>query len=377
MMNKSNKTRIAFIIGTLNIGGTERHLLNLLNNLDRNKYSIDLHLISEKGKLFDQLDSYVRVFAPNKTISYKLYHLVNFIRTLIRIKITNPQIIHCFLPHAYLFGGFIGYLLKNNNVIMSRRSLNYYQENYKFIPVRQLEKFLHKKSRYILVNSKAVYKDITNEGVPKSKIKLIYNGVIENKRKLLPVNKIKKGMGLSLGKKFIFTCVANLIPYKNQLLILKAASLLRKVNNNFVVLLVGSGDLNYKNFLINEMNQRGLQKHIIFIEQTKNIENFFSITDVGISSSKEEGFSNSVLEFLHFKKPVIATSVGGTIDVINSNNGILIDSDNHDQLFAAMQKLIENKSELVRLGIGAKKDIKKYSFIKMIKEYEKVYDKIF
>ena len=41
---ESKKIRIAFIIGTLNIGGTERHLLNLINNLDRRKYNIDLHL---------------------------------------------------------------------------------------------------------------------------------------------------------------------------------------------------------------------------------------------------------------------------------------------------------------------------------------------
>ena len=86
-----------------------------------------------------------------------------------------------------------------------------------------------------------------------------------------------------------------------------------------------------------------------------NIEDYYLITDVGISSSQQEGFSNSVLEFLHFKKPVIATDVGGNVDIINSQNGILIEDNNHDQLFAAMRKLIVNKKEVERLGRRCKK----------------------
>ena len=109
------KSRIAFLIGTLNIGGTEKHLVNLINSLDRKKYNIDLHLLNEKGMLFNQLDSFVRVFSPKETIKSKFNHLVNFIFTYARIKATNPKIIHCFLPQSYIFGGIIGFLLKNKN----------------------------------------------------------------------------------------------------------------------------------------------------------------------------------------------------------------------------------------------------------------------
>lgn len=373
---ESKKIRIAFIIGTLNIGGTERHLLNLINNLDRRKYNIDLHLLNEKGKLFDQLDRFVRVFSPKGVIKNKLYHLINFIFTFVRIKVTNPQIIHCFLPQSYIFGGIIGFLLKHKNVIMSRRSLNLYHNNYKYLPIRQIEKFLHKKSRYILVNSKAVHKNIVDEGAPESRIKLIYNGVLKSERKLLSLENTRKKLGLSFSKKTFFSCIANLIPYKNQLLIIKAASLLKKVNDNFIVLLIGSGEKSYKKFLKAEVSKRRLTKHIVFIEQTINIEDYYLITDVGISSSKQEGFSNSILEFLNFKKPVIATNVGGNVDIINSQNGILIEDNNHDQLFAAMRKLITNKKEIVRLGRGAKKEIEKYSFAKMLRKYEQTYDEI-
>ena len=54
---------------------------------------------------------------------------------------------------------------------MSRRSLNTYQRKYKIIPLRKIEKFLHKYSNIILANSKAVYTELIEEGV-KEEIKI-------------------------------------------------------------------------------------------------------------------------------------------------------------------------------------------------------------
>ena len=300
---------------------------------------------------------------------------MNFFKTLIRIKFTNPKIIHCFLPQSYIFGGLIGLLLKKN-VIMSRRSLNLYQEKYKFIPVKKIEKFLHKHSKFIIGNSKAVYNDLIQEGVDRNKLKTIYNGVIKNDYKIFNANKIKKSISSDLGNKFIFSSIANLIPYKNQMLIIKAAEKLKSVTNEFRVLLVGSGEDYYKKRLKLEIVKRKLKKNFIFIDQTYDIEKFYYLTDVGISSSTQEGFSNTILEFLNFGKPVIATKVGGNVEVINKTNGILIENDNPNELFLAMKRMIENKKDLKSLQEGAKKEIKKYNFEKMVKEYEKIYDKI-
>ena len=68
--------------------------------------------------------------------------------------------------------------------------------------------------------------------------------------------------------------------------------------------------------------------------------------------------------------------MGGNVDIINQKNGILIENNNQDQLFAAMKKLISNKKEIARLGRGAEKDIKKYTFAGMVKKYERIYDEI-
>ena len=106
--------------------------------------------------------------------------------------------------------------------------------------------------------------------------------------------------------------------------------------------------------------------------EIENIHKFFSLCDVGISSSKEEGFSNTVLEFLNYEKPVIATKVGGNAELINNKNGKLIESDNDKEMFEAM-KCFMKKKNLKNYKENAKKVASKFTLKRMIDEYQKIY----
>ena len=371
---KNKKIRISFIIGSLNLGGTEKHLLSLINNLDRKIFNIDLFLLNEEGTLFNELNGFTRVVKPKQPIFTKFEHIINFFRVLYYINIFKPKIIHCFLPQSYIFGGLIGWILKHKNIIMSRRSLNNYQKKYKFIPITSIEKFLHSKIKYALGNSKAVINQLKEEGVTSNKLKLIYNGILTKNEKSKVNSKDYKG--LKKTNTLIFSVIANLIPYKNHTMVIKAAEKLLKETNNFKILFVGSGSVNYSNSLKAKIEQSNLTNNIIFKKQSLEIDDYFKITDVGISSSDEEGFSNSIIEYLHFGKPVIATKVGGNLDVINNKNGFLIDKNNHDQLYKAMKYFLFNKHKIRQLSAQAIKDSKKYNFKKMIDQYTKLYTNI-
>ena len=209
---------------------------------------------------------------------------------------------------------------------MSRRSLNNYQQKFR-IPVRKIESYLHKFTSLILTNSEVVKKQVIQEGADKNKIKVIYNGITADNKKLnkTQISNVKDDLNIN-NKHFIFSCVANFIPYKNHLLIIRASEILLKYNNKFKVLFIGGGDnFKYIEILKKEIVKRNLSKNILFIpQQSENIYKFFQISDVGISSSTEEGFSNSIIEFLFYGVPVIATNVGGNAEAINSNCGILI-----------------------------------------------------
>ena len=227
--NTFKKIHISFFIGSLGIGGTEKQLLNLINSLDKKKFKIDLYLLmKEKGDLFVDLDSSVRVFLPKFKFESILSHFLNFIVNYFRIKKTRPEIIHCFLPLAYLMGGLVGFFNNHQNIIMSRRSLNHYQRKFRFFPIKRIELFLHKKIKLIIANAHAVKKDLIEEGAPKEKLRVIYNGFINTKYKQKESRgKLKESLAIKKNS-FIFLVLANLIPYKNHKLIIGAADLLRK-----------------------------------------------------------------------------------------------------------------------------------------------------
>ncbi len=372
------KIHISFFIGSLGIGGTEKQLLNLINSLDKKKFKIDLYLLmKEKGDLYVDLDSSVRVFLPKYKFESILSHFLNFIVNYFRISKTRPEIIHCFLPLAYLMGGLIGILNNHQNIIMSRRSLNDYQKRFKFFPVRRIELFLHKKIKLIIANSNAVKKNLIDEGAPKEKLRVIYNGFINTKYNHKESRaKLKESLAIKRNS-FVFLVLANLIPYKNHKLVIRAADLLRKLTKkNFKIIFLGSGQRKYKLSLKNMIKERGVEDHFIFKNSTKKINNFLKITDVGISSSLEEGLSNSLIEFISLGIPTIATKVGGNSEITNNRNGFLIESNNEEQLMKAMKSFMLDKKLQNKKSLISKNDSKKFSLNKMVENHIALYKEL-
>ena len=70
------------------------------------------------------------------------------------------------------------------------------------------------------------------------------------------------------------------------------------------------------------------RKKIDFIKKTIKISKFLENSDIGILTSNEEGLSNSILEYMSYGLPVLATKVGGNVEqVFNNKNGFLVGKD--------------------------------------------------
>ena len=180
-----NKKKIRIIIGSLNVGGTENQLLKIINYLAKKNWEIELITLKEKGILAKYLNKKIKINNLNTRVSFKIIKFFEITFKLFKIFKKNPHTLtHFFLPQAYILG-MISSCIANSKckLIMSRRSLNFYQN--KIIFCQTIEKFLHKKVNKILVNSKAIKKQLINEeNVFKDKIKIIYNGIeVKNNKK--------------------------------------------------------------------------------------------------------------------------------------------------------------------------------------------------
>lgn len=121
--------------------------------------------------------------------------------------------------------------------------------------------------------------------------------------------------------KHIIGTTAALVPHKDPLTMVEAIKNLLELRNDFVFLHFGTGDLD--GAVREKIKEYGLQevyKQLGFVEDA---EDFFSVFEVFVMSSEEEGLGSSVLDAFLYKVPVVSTDAGGLADLIADGRGIL------------------------------------------------------
>lgn len=134
---------ILFYIGDLGGGGAERVMLNLLQNLDRNKYQLTLLLHSEKGAFYKKIPSDIqKVIVCWKTgkihFLYRIYQLGNAIKKL------NPDLVVSFRTASNIAVSRAKFLTRFRAGIILREGTNTIswlkiKTKSFFLPIRKLE----------------------------------------------------------------------------------------------------------------------------------------------------------------------------------------------------------------------------------------------
>src|SRR5262245_38978774 len=164
---------ILVVIGDLDLGGTENHLLRVLPALARNGLKPVVYTLTHRASLAPRLrDAGVEVILPPAARLRDLHPRLGDILTLPLatgklwrlIRQRRPDIVHLFLPAAYLLGGTCALLAGRAAVVMSRRGLNAYQRKHPVLA--WVERRLHRHVAVGLANSRAVLAQLAEEGVP-------------------------------------------------------------------------------------------------------------------------------------------------------------------------------------------------------------------
>ena len=163
--------QVLVVIGQLDRGGTENHLLSVLPKLAEHGITVEVFALRRGGVLEQPLS---QAGVPVRGVPSWMRGPLGLVVSTIALYFTylkyRPSIVHFFLPHAYFLGGISSLLAGQQSRIMSRRSLNNYQQRAPFlIPI---ERWLHRKMDVILGNSRAVVEQISDEGVATDKIQL-------------------------------------------------------------------------------------------------------------------------------------------------------------------------------------------------------------
>jgi len=201
-------------------------------------------------------------------------------------------------------------------------------------------------------NAEAVKRHLVMKGVPAEKIAVIYYG-FDISRVTPPAglgrDEMLEAVGLAraLSARRFVTIVANLrTDVKDHPMFLRAARRVRAEVPEAAFLIAGEGELTDEiRALAGEL---GLAQDVFFLGRCERMAELLAVSDVCVLSSKSEGFSNSILEYMAAARPVVVTDVGGAREaVLEGESGYIVNSGD-DQAMAERIKGLLREPERAR-----------------------------
>ncbi|ACI17095.1 glycosyl transferase family 1 [Coprothermobacter proteolyticus DSM 5265] len=180
----------------------------------------------------------------------------------------------------------------------------------------------------------------------------------------------RKELGISELSTVLIT-VAELIPRKNHIQVLKALSKLNKTNFHYLV--VGNGESEQQ--LKKAVNELMLQDKVSFLGFRRDVAELMASSDIFILTSRHEGLTRALMEAMAVGLPIIATDVRGNRDLVKSGeNGYLVPLDDAEQTAIAIERLINSGNLRRSMGEKSKELVKQYDLQNIIPQMEEIYD---
>jgi glycosyltransferase involved in cell wall biosynthesis len=339
--------RILFFIDSLRSGGKERRLVELLKGF---KLVPDLEF---EVVVMSNDVHYTEVLDLNVTIHYLLRKRKKDVSAFIKFykicKVYNPDIVHCWDSMTAIYAILACKLLKiklvNGMIASAPAKYNIFHKYW----IRNRIAFYF--SDIIISNSKA---GLTAYNAPKNKSAFIYNGFnFERINNLVASDLTRKELNITT--KYVIGMVASFSEFKDYKTYLSAAEMLLSQRNDITFLAVGSDtDCDSIRSLINNR----YADHFRLLGKKTDIESLIHCMDICVLSTFTEGISNSILEYMALAKPVIATSGGGTNEIVeDGKTGFLISQKSQKELAGKIEFLLNNPDSCIKMGQAGKKRI--------------------
>jgi glycosyltransferase involved in cell wall biosynthesis len=371
---------VAYVIPSLEIGGTETQLVRLINSLDRQRFLPTLICPFGAGPLRSRLDGGVEVTSPSlprlsrlsrREAATTAFRAVAAIRGhLVRHR---PDIVHGYLMTSYALGAMAARTVGTRVVIGSRRGLDTARRR----PSRGLRLIARSANHmidYHLCNSEAVRQlAIADEGIPISKSGVIYNGIDAPDAANRPELPKEWGLSESDGRAAM---VANFHSYKRHADVLEAVTSIVRQRPRFKLVLFGDGAERASiERLIAESN---IQNNVVLAGARLDAADLLSGFDLSVLASSRESFPNALMESMARGVPVVATKVGGVPELVRDGvDGTLVEPEHPEQLAAAMVAMLDAPDLRRRMGEAGRERIRQeFSVEAMTTQTEDLYVKL-
>ncbi len=367
------KKRILQLTGSFHQGGSERQAVSLASMLRHDgEFEVHLAALSSEGPLGD--DAVAAGFADIAEFPLTSFYDIGFLRQVKNcakyLRENKIDLIHTHDFYTNVFGITAATYAGLNARVASKRETDGMRSTAQDF----IEGIAFGRAPAIVANSTAVKEYLMGRGIAVAKISVIYNGLDVEKFENAAADGIREPYGLPSNVSIV-TLVANLRhDVKNIPMLMRAAKLLGDTKAHFVI--AGEGEL--MNHLKAQAVDLGITERIHFIGRCTDVPSLLAASDICVLTSKAEGFSNSILEYMAAGKPVVATNVGGAAEVItDGSTGYIVESDDDATLAERLSQLIENKALAMRFGAEGKRVVgERFSLTRQLNETKDLYNSL-
>jgi glycosyltransferase involved in cell wall biosynthesis len=372
------KPNVLFIIDSFEQGGSERQALQLLRQLHTSgQCRVYLACLQDRGSLRAEADQ----LGLGEIHEYALtsFYDLNFARQIRRvvrfIKEKKIDVVHTHCFYTNIFGMTGGFLCRVPARVTSKGET----DGFRTPMQKRAERAAFRMAHRVIANCHVVENQLIKEGVDPAKIIQHYNGLDMERLKVLPGLRKEEALAafsLPADRRYI-SIVANLHnPVKDHPMFLRAAARVRARVPDAGFAIAGEGEL--MEDLQTLVSELGIEKDVFFIGRCDNVANLLFASDIGVLSSKAEGFANAILEYMAGGLPVVATDVGGAREAIaEDKTGYVVPSGDDKTMAARIIDLLNSPERARAMGDRGKLIVaEKFSCDRHLQNTLELYDEL-
>ena len=348
--------KILMIIPSLGAGGAERVLSSLANDWAINKEcKLEIALLTDTPDFYE-IDDRIKVHrlnykggSANKIIKIiKIIKLVSELKSLINF--TSPDVCLSFTRESNIIT-LLSSFGSSTKVFISERDSPFAEVSQMYSSLR---KKLYPYANGLIVQTHDYKKFALNE--------------LGTKRVEVIPNPVRNINCRNIEKENIIINVGRLITQKGQLYLLESFALCER-RDGWKLAIIGDGIL--KDILIKKAEELDIIEHVIFVGNTKNVDQWLCRSSIFAFTSITEGFPNALLEAMSASLPCVSFNcITGPKELIDDGlNGYLVDVGDTITFSKKLDALISSEHNRSEIGLNAKTTTKDYALNIISEQY--------
>ena len=328
--------KILFLSRQLNIGGAERQLVTLANELAARGHEIVIASYYPGGALAQMLDpKRIKLISYEKKSRWDLFTL--FFKTFKIVRDEQPTVLHGWMHTQNVVATFAKALNPRVTMVWAVRASNLeehldWAEKLTIWLQARLSIFASR----IAVNSMAGLEYAVKGGLPREKMLFVPNGIDTNT--FYPNDEERRRVRAQWNMGDDVKIVGNISrfdPIKNHTMFLKAAAGVAAERSDVRFICVGHGKESYLQELKQLARSLGLEGKVHWIQAQSEVRAVYNAVDVFCSSSLTEGFPNVIGEAMACGRHCVVTNVGDSALVVG-DTGVVVPSDDAKAMAAGL-----------------------------------------